>query len=139
MPTKRRMSSRKYYYEASLNSNKRNYDEKYYKGSCKTTFKKQFANHKKSFNNEQYKKETKLSKELQNLKSTNNNAEIAWKIVRRCVLVSPAILRCNLCLNEKLEIAKHQGKNLLNKRSEFVSKCRHFSKLLLINFEDNIT
>ena len=76
---------------------------------------------------------------VRNLKSTNNNSEIAWKIVRRYAPVNRAILRCNLCLNEKLEIATHQGKNLLNKRSELVSKCRHFNKLLLMNFEDNIT
>ena len=49
-------------YQASLNSNKLNYDEKYYKGSWETTSKKRFANHKKSFNNDQYENETKLSK-----------------------------------------------------------------------------
>ena len=76
----------------------------------------------------------KLSKEVWNLKSTNKNAEIAWKIIQQCTPVNRAILRCNLSLNEKLEIATHQGINLLNKRPEFVSKCRHFNKLLLINF-----
>ena len=119
MPTKRRMPSRKHYlssqYELRLN-----YDEKYYKGSCKTTFKKRFANDKKSFNNEQYKNETEFSKEVSNLKSTNNNALIAWKIVRRCAPVNRAILRCNLCLNEKFEIATHQGTNLPKKQLELV-------------------
>ena len=33
-------------YKAILNSNKLNYDKKYCKGSCETTFKKQFANHR---------------------------------------------------------------------------------------------
>ena len=122
-----------------MNSNKLNYEEKYYKGSCETTFKKQFANHKKSFNNDQYKNETEVSKEVWNLRSTNNNSEIAWKIVRRCARVNHAISKCNFYLNEKLEIATHQGKNLLNKRSELVSKCGHFNELLLINFEDDIT
>ena len=65
--------------------------------------------------------------------------KIAWKIVGRCTPVNCGILRCNLCLNERLEIATHQGKNLLNKRSELVSKFRHFNRLLLMNFEDNIT
>ena len=62
------------------------------------------------------------SKEVRNLKSTNNNSKIAWKIVRRCAPVNRSMLRCNLCLNEKLEIATEQGKNHLNKRSELVSK-----------------
>ena len=72
------------------------------------------------------------------MKSTNNNSEIAWKIVRRCAPVNRTILKWKLCLNEKLEIATHHEKNLLNKRSELVSKCRHFNKLLLMNFKDNI-
>ena len=111
----------------------------YLKGSCETSFKKRIINQKKSFQNKQYKKETKLSKEEWNLKSTNNRFEIAWKTVRRCALANRAIRRCNLCLNEKLEIAAHQERNLLNKRSELVSKYRHFNKLLLINFDDSVT
>ena len=99
-----------------MNSNKLTYDKKYNKGSCKITFKKWFANHTKLFNNNQHKNETQLSKEVWNFKLANNNSEIAWKIVRRCIPVNRAILRRNLCLNEKLEIATHQGKNLLNKR-----------------------
>ena len=59
-----------------MNSNKLNNDEKYYKGSCETTFEKWFANHKKSLHNEQNKNETEFSKEVWHLKSTNNNAEI---------------------------------------------------------------
>ena len=67
MPTKQRMPSRKYYL-SSQHELKLNYYEKYYRGSCETTFKKQFANHKESFDNEQYKNETELSKEVWNLK-----------------------------------------------------------------------
>ena len=64
--------------------------------------------------------------------------DLQWYL-RRCTPVNRAILRWNLCLNEMLETATHQGKRLLNKRSELVSKCRHFNKLLLMNCEDNIT
>ena len=63
-----------------------------------------------------YEKTTSNIKAKQNFQRKyeilNNNPEIAWKIVRRCVLVNTAILRCNLCLNEKLEIATHLGINL---------------------------
>ena len=76
--------------------------------------------------------------EVYNVKSTNNNTEIALKIVQRSGPVNRMMLRCNHFLNEKLEITKHQGINLLNKRSELVSKCTHFNKLLLMNFENNI-
>ena len=39
---------------------------------------------------------------------------------------------CNLCLMEKLYINNSVGdERLLNKKSEFVSKCRHQNKLLV--------
>ena len=85
------------------------------------------------------KNERELSKELWNLKSASSNSEIAWEIERICAPVNLAVLRWNFCLNEKLEIATHQRKNLQNKRLEFVSKCRNFNKLLLMILEDNIT
>ena len=38
---------------------------------------------------------------------------------------------CRLCLTENLWLLKHfDNVNLLNKRSEFTSKCRHENKLL---------
>ena len=30
-------------------------------------------------------------------------------------------LRCNLCLNEKLEVALFKGNNILNRRTELIS------------------
>ena len=93
----------------------------------------------KSFSNDKYKDETERSNEVWNLKSTDNSAEIAWKIIRKYACVNRTIIKLNFCLNEKLDIATHQQINLLNKRSELVSKCRHYNKLLLMNFEGNIT
>ena len=85
------------------------------------------------------KNERELSKELWNLKSASSNSEIAWEIERIWTPVNLEVLKWNLCLNEKLETATHQRKNLRNKRLEFVSKCRNFNKLLLMILEDNIT
>ena len=115
MSKKRKMPNWKYL--SSQFELKPNYGEKCYKGSCESTFKKRLVDHKKSFNKEQYKNEKELSKKLWNLNATDNNAEIAWKNVRRSVPVNGAILRCNLCLNQTLEIAIHQEINLI-KRSE---------------------
>ena len=36
-------------------------------------------------------------------------------------------------------IEKFAGSNLLNKRSEFISRCRHENKYFLMNFKDHIT
>ena len=41
-----------------------------------------------------------------------------------------------LCLTEKFWLLKHfNNKHLLNKKSEFTSKCRHENKLLLKSVE----
>ena len=42
--------------------------------------------------------------------------------------------RCELCLTEKLIIAKADPKTLLNKTSEIISKCRHHNKFTLKRF-----
>ena len=48
------------------------------------------------------------------------------------------INNCNLCLSEKaLTIRNLDDVNMLNKRSEFISKCRHINKLLLNRVKDD--
>ena len=54
-------------YQASLNSNKLNYDAKHYKDSCETNFKKQSATHKKNHLIKSNIKMKQLSKEVWNL------------------------------------------------------------------------
>lgn len=68
-PLKGECKTKNIIFQASLNSNKLTYYEKYYKGSCETTFEKRFVNHRKSFNNDQCKNETKFSKEEWNIKT----------------------------------------------------------------------
>ena len=46
--------------------------------------------------------------------------------------------RCSLCLHEKLAIITYPYPDeLLNRRSELVTKCRHENKFLLKNFNSN--
>ena len=40
-----------------------------------------------------------------------------------------------VCLNENLAIALHKDDNMLNKRSEVISKCRHRNKCMLANYD----
>ena len=49
------------YYDARISCDDETYKPKLYKGICETTFKKRYANHKKSFNAEKNKNDTKLS------------------------------------------------------------------------------
>ena len=46
---------------------------------------------------------------------------------------------CNLCLSEKLCIIKAHSSNLLNKRDEMISKCRHENKFYIKNYKNEVT
>ena len=52
---------------------------------------------------------------------------------------NPTSKRCNLCLTEKLEILDDPDKNLLNKRSEIISQCRHKNKYRLKTLASSMT
>ena len=112
-------------YDATLTSNVRNYGEKLYIGISEPEFKKRFGNHTKSFRDNTYSKDTELSKEIWKLKEKNATFEVHWRIRRLCRSYEPSSRKCLLCLNEKMDILDYDGDNLLNKRSEIISTCRH--------------
>ena len=111
---------------------------KYYRGLAETPFKDRYRNHVSSFNNEQHKTKTELSKYVWSLKNENKIPTIKWKILK--VIYSNATSEfCKLCLMETLYILDALGDDrCLNKRSEFISKCRHQNKLLLKNVKDSM-
>ena len=43
--------------------------------------------------------------------------------------------KCSLCLNEKYDIAMTDGKQLINKKTELLSKCLHVGKFMLQTFK----
>ena len=94
-------------YQANIDCDIAGYKQKCYLGSCETTFKDRFGNHKPP--------------------------KITWKIIRICRSYNPNSKRCLLCLNEKYEIATYKGDNLLNKRTEIINTCKHRSKYKLAN------
>ena len=104
-------------------------------GSCETTFKDRFGNHKNSLNHLKHKNDTELSKELWEIKKRNGTPKITWKIIRICPSYNPNSKRCLLCLNEKYQIATYKGNNHLNKRTEIKNTGRHRSKYKLVNCE----
>ena len=133
-------------YQGSLTSTIPNYGEKVYKGISQHAFKSRYNNHNKAFNNIRYKNDCELSKEVWEIKKMGGNFRVEWKIIKQVKDYNPATKRCALCLAEKLSILEHEGNNLLNKRSEIISKCRHRNKHMLrktsnndIPGEDNIT
>ena len=64
---------------------------------------------------------------------------VKWSIVKR-VNSKTAANYWRLCLTEKFYIIQFlDDKNLLNKKSELVNKCRHQNKLLLSHVKRNDT
>ena len=123
-------------YYATITCDKENYT-KLYKGICKTTFKKRYTNHKKSFNVPTYKNDTKLSTKYWALKTKQLNPKMSWQIKGIYNSYNSISRRCNLCLNKKLEVIDDQDKNLVNKRSENISHYRHQNKFKLKTLASN--
>ena len=57
------------------------------------------------------------------------NPSLKWSIVKKVPAYSNITTKCLLCLHKKLEIVNYpHPEELLNKRSELVSKCLHANK-----------
>ena len=124
------------YYAKKSCGNER-YKPKLYKGICETAFKKLYANHKKSFNVEKNKNDTKLSTEYWKLPNNKRHPQISWSIKGSYKSYNSNSKRCSLCLHEKVEIVDDPKEILLNKRSEVISQCRHRNKYKLKNLVSN--
>ena len=105
--------------------------KKVYYGSCSSTFKQRYANHKVSFTKHNHKDDTKLSQYIWQLHERNKQFKINWFIEKKCSPYQPSSNRCDLCLSEKLVIIQAKEDGLLNKRSEIANKCRHGNKYSL--------
>ena len=79
---------------------------------------------------------TTLEKYVWEQKQRHNiTPTLKWYIVKSVSSYSNITKSCTLCLHEIL-IYPNQDE-LLNKRSELVSKCRHINKYLLSNYKAN--
>ena len=102
-----------------------------YVGACEGTFKERYRKHKSSFNNRDYENDTELSKHIWALQDETKNFQIKWSVVKKA---SPYVCggkKCDLCLTEKTLIGRSEPGELLNKKSEIISKCRHKNKFTL--------
>ena len=63
---------------------------------------------------------------------------LKWSLVKSVPAYSNISKKSQLCLQEKFEILNYPNPNeLLNKRSEPISNCRHVNKFLLSNYKSN--
>ena len=120
-------------YQATITCSDSKFKQKRYKGICETTFKKRYANHKKSFNLIKSKNDTNLSIEYWNLKQKQQIPKLTWKIKGQYKAYKPTLKKRNFCLTEKLMIIDDPDKNLLNKRLEVISQCHRRNKFKLVN------
>ena len=126
-------------YQATIKCSDSKCKQKRYKGICETTFKKLYANHKKSFNLINSKNDTNLSVEYWTLKQKQQAPRLTWEMKGQYKTYNPVLKRYNLCLNEKLAIIDDPYKNVLNKRSEVISQCHHRNKFKLVNLTSRKT
>ena len=98
--------------------------------------KKRYYNHSKSFRNKRYKNETSLSSYVWKIKKeTGKIPTLTWAIIRTVPADSNTTKKCALCFHEKLEILMYSNPaELLNKRSEIMSRCPNQRKYLLSIF-----
>ena len=122
-------------YKATIESSAPNYEPKTYIGSCSTSFKARYGNHKQSFESKTYEKQTSLSTELWRIKDAGDVPKVTWCIMKKCRPCTP--MSCDLCTSEKWFIAKSEDPNALNKKNEIVSKCLHDKRFMLCELGKN--
>ena len=108
------------------------YPNKVYLGTA-GDFKQRFYNHRMSFNSKGYSIDTTLSKYVWEVKrKLKTMPSLKWYIIKSVPAYSNFSKKCQLCLQEKFEILNYPNPNeLLNRRSELISKCRQVNNVLL--------
>ena len=104
-----------------------------YYGASDGEFKYRYNNHTNSSRNHGYENKTELSKHIWQLKRYGIEFNLKWSIAAYATPYRCTTRRCDLCLTEKYIIARANQNNLLNKRTELMSKCRHRNKYILKN------
>ena len=89
------------------------------------SFKERFYEHKMAFKNEKSGHQTALSRHIWKLKKAGKNFDIKWRIKARAPTYKSGSHKCMLCLKEKSAISLCPPKQLINKRTELLSKCIH--------------
>ena len=110
-----------------------------YLGSAEGDFKQRVYNHRMSFNNKDRSTDTALPKHTwKEKRKFKIMLLLKWYKIKTVPAYSNIFKKCQLCLQEKFEMLNYPNPNeLLNKRSELISKCRHVNKFLLSNYKSN--
>ena len=96
---------------------------KIYFGLAEDDFKSRYNNRTLSFPSKGYKHRNDLSNYIWSLKDSNTEFSLKWRIKTKAVPYKWGSRKCDLCLAEKVAIARYEEVGLLNKRTELLSKC----------------
>ena len=109
-----------------------------YIGITENTWKDRNYKHRNSYNDPNKKNDTRLSKYIWDLKDKGvkmDEINFEWSIIDHATPYINGTRKCNLCLTEKFHIIT-SSLDLINKKSELISKCRHENKFYLMNFKE---
>lgn len=121
-------------YQATISTKENPNEKKYYIGMTNNNFKERFTGHKCSFENNEYKNRTSLSKYYNELVEQGYSPIVNWKILKKAKTCSSLNSPCYLCLYEKLFILTFRERDkLLNKKHENSINCKHYKNHLLSN------
>ena len=122
-------------HRTDVTNNKTN-EHQYYSSIPETPFKERFENHKTSFRHRSHLTTSDLSKYYWKLVENSAVPTIKFSIAKS-VKRNASISNCKLRLSEKVFIIRNlDGVNVLNKRSEFISKSRNINKRLFDRVRD---
>ena len=97
-------------------------DRKTYIRISSMKWKIRYANHKYSFSHEHLKHQTAQSKQFWSLENKGLTREIKWSVLKKSNSPKCFYGRCNLCLEEKIQIMIYPDpEKLLNKRCELIA------------------
>ena len=123
-------------HRTDVTNNKTN-EHQYYSSIPDTPFKERFENHKTSFRHRSRLTASDLSKYYWKLVENSAVPTIKFSTAKR-VKGNTSISNCKLRLSEKVFITRNlDGVNVLNKRSEFISKSRNINKRLFDRVRDD--
>ena len=80
-----------------------------------------YNNQRTSYCHQHHEQDTKLSKHIWKLQDKGVKFTVNWSVAAYASTKRCGSRRCDLCSMEKYVIAR--AKNLLNKRTELISKC----------------
>ena len=110
-------------YNAVIKCEEKNFN---YIGMSAPPLRLRVATHRQSFKKE--KNQTELSKKVKELKNSDENFEVVFKLIENATSYTPNTKKCNLCTAESFNILYSKHENLLNVKTEITNKCRHRSK-----------